>query len=808
MQRSLRPLVSILALATMVGPAWAQIKGVSAVGQKGITETVVQIMNREGATNPFRPYARILKKTESEGTDRSHLKNGPEAPISATWPLNVEPLGLPRTSQGRDGGSNPYLPQTPGVKFDGGTSAGAGIWPPDTFGAVGPTQILVTLNNRIRVYDKAGTLGTLNVLLDTFFNSVRGGAGTSDPRVTFDRTTNRWFVCAITVNSPNRLLLAVSSGPTITNTASFTFYFVNVPSAFADYCSLGVDGKAVIIGENTFNTALTAFLGANVTVIQKSSVLSGGPIFSTRFNVVANSSAQGPFAPRGVDNDDPNPPVSVVVGPDNATFGNVVFRFVSGSDTTSPTISSNTVVGVPATSFPVTVLSGNNATRRLDVIDDRFFHAQISLNRKTGQRYLTASHNIRVNSSGNAGSGQDRNGMRWYEFQNIYATPSLRQAGTAFDPASSGFRDFWMGSCVATGQGHLAIGFNGANPSTRVQVLASGRLAGDPLGQTQAETLIDQTTNNYNDPFSGVQRWGDYSGTFVDPADDQTIWTFQEYIGNTNEWRARVVQLLAPPPSPVASVTPNTIAAGSTVNITINGTATGGSEYYDNDANYPQRLQAAFSGAGLTVNSITFNHSTPQQIVLNVTADGSAAAGPRDLTITNPDRQAVTATAAVTVTSGTGPQTVVPDSLTLQRGQIISGTIADLANDDNVALRIKKFFVANPSEPFVWGTLQGTTSVSNPSSVTFRVKSRMATGGQFEQQIEQFNWNTSSYENTVTTNPFGTTYGTRDSEANPATGKVDGTGRIQARIRVFPRGISASLLPEVDWDLVNWIVTP
>jgi hypothetical protein len=154
------------------------------------------------------------------------------------------------------------------------------------------------------------------------------------------------------------------------------------------------------------------------------------------------------------------------------------------------------------------------------------------------------------------------------------------------------------------------------------------------------------------------------------------------------------------------------------------------------------------------------------------------------------------------------PETIAPDALTLQRGQIISGTIANLAADDNVALRLKKFFVANPVEPFVWGTLQGTTSILSPSSVTFRVKSRMVTGGQFRQELEQWNWNTSSYENLLNTNPFNTVYGTRESVASPATGKVNGSGRLQARIRTFPNGISANPLPEVDWDLVNWIVNP
>jgi hypothetical protein len=44
--------------------------------------------------------------------------------------------------------------------------------------------------------------------------------------------------------------------------------------------------------------------------------------------------------------------------------------------------------------------------------------------------------------------------------------------------------------------------------------------------------------------------------------------------------------------------------------------------------------------------------------------------------------------------------------------------------------------------------------------------------------------------------------------ASPAAGKVNASGRLQGRIRVFQTGISASPLPETDWDLVNWTVNP
>src|SRR5262249_15407469 len=63
------------------------------------------------------------------------------------------------------------------------------VVPPDPSGAAGPTQILVAVNGRIKVFDKAGHVGGLSVDTNTFFQSVLpdGSAGTTNPRIVYDR---------------------------------------------------------------------------------------------------------------------------------------------------------------------------------------------------------------------------------------------------------------------------------------------------------------------------------------------------------------------------------------------------------------------------------------------------------------------------------------------------------------------------------------------------------------------------------------------------------------------------------------------
>ena len=103
-------------------------------------------------------------------------------------------------------------------------------------GSVGPGQVLVAVNGRIKVFNKAGTLGALNVSDLTFWSSVRNGQDVTDPQVEYDRLSGRWIVSAVNLaRKNNRIMIAVSSGPTITGSSSFTFFFF--PSKPAAGCS-------------------------------------------------------------------------------------------------------------------------------------------------------------------------------------------------------------------------------------------------------------------------------------------------------------------------------------------------------------------------------------------------------------------------------------------------------------------------------------------------------------------------------------------------------------------------------------------
>lgn len=632
----------------------AVIPGEPWTGEMGVSVTVAQIMQWEAEAEAARGEGPAVRfsKPELEVPWRRDRPQAPGAINESQWPPAGTSSGGSHSDADLRGGGPA---QSVGVSFNGLTiTQSLEVIPPDSTGDIGPSQYVVCTNGRIRAYDKTGGLSGLDTSITVFFSSVRNGSGVSDPRVRFDRTSNRWFVTAINLQIPSRVMIAVSDGPTISSTSSFTFFFFvhdqvgSTPNSdtngLFDYPSLGVDANALYIGGNIF---APSFTGTTGHVVRKSSLLAGGPIVVTAFRQLATSFGAGPFAPQGVSNDDTAATQGFFIGPDNSVFSRLVLRRVSNPGG-SPSISGNLNILVPTTSFPssVPVLG---STRPLDALDDRIFQGTIFKNDVTGNRTLWAAQNIRVSTAGIGTNTGNRVAVRWYELENLSATPSLGQVGTVFDSAASNFDRFWMPTIAMSRQGHAVMGCSVGGDARRAEIAFTGRLESDPQGTMSDPVIAQSTLFNYNVQTSGVQRWGDYSATSVDPSDGMTIWTAQEYTNLTNSWAVRVIELLAPPPATPSSAAPSTVDQGATgVNVVVTGTSSNGSGFFDPDASFPNHIAATVDGGGVTVNSVTF--TDPTTISLNIDVDAGAATGARTITVTNPDgQQAASAGGILTV---------------------------------------------------------------------------------------------------------------------------------------------------------------
>ncbi len=614
----------VLSLAIAHG-ARSETVGQPWIGEPGITETVAQIKARQTAS----------PRLEHTPNRHRHPRNtqSPTANSSVQSPLAVT---------NRDATVAPRSAPLMGTSFLAITRTDSGSLPPDSMGAVGPTQIFVCLNGRFRLFDRLGnTVSTLDVDSDVFFASVRNNALTSDPHVCFDRISNRWFMSMITEAAVNRVLLAVSSGPTITDTSSFTFFQFQHDfntatgdpdhGSFADYDTLGVDAQALYVGVSVFTSLTGVKSGATGFVINKQALIAG-TLNVTPFRRMSSAGNPGIYTPNGVGNDDPNATEGYFIGPDNVAKDKLVVMRVSSPGGT-PILSGPLNITVPDTgSGSLGGVPALGSTRPIDDNDNRLFQSAM----RNGSLYT--AQNLEVDASGIAKSGGGRDGSRWYEIVDLTGTPRLRQTGTLFDADSVAPRSFYFPSCTVNGQGHMALGCTVSGVNEYIEVAYAGRLAGDPLGMVSSPVTAVNSSSTYNAESSpGTQRWGDYSATVVDPNDNMTFWTFQEFCAAQDSWGVQAVQIKAPLPATPVSCSPPTLpATAAHVIVAVTGEPRNGAGFYDPGVAFPNHLSATINSTDCVVNSATYIDATHFQLDISTT---NAAPGPRVITVRNPDGQ-------------------------------------------------------------------------------------------------------------------------------------------------------------------------
>lgn len=467
------------------------------------------------------------------------------------------------------------------LAFDAVTHADItqGWLPPDPMVACGPSQLVVTVNGRMRLFSKTGNMQA-DINGDVFFASVSHGSNAVDPRVRYDATANRWFFSAITIHPFNNyILLAVSSSAVITRSTTFKIYGFqqnkvgpspNIDDGlFADYETFGVDAKALYVGCNMFN----AISHSSVWVINKADLIAG-TFTATAFRNIGNSTNGGIWTPQGVSNSNPNANEGYFIGTDYNLAGRLVVRRITDPGGT-PGISGNLNITVPITAFPLSVPNKNGCS--LDAIDARILLATMERNNNTGQYSLWCSHSIRVNNSGVGSNTGDRDAVRWYEIGNLTGTPGLSQSGTLFDNAAINPNYYWMGTIAMNKNGDALISCSVSGNSIGANGAVAVHFSSGAGGSTSAPQT---TTNNISSGYCGG-RWGDFSSAVVDPSDGTTLWACHEYVTN-GDYVVRVAKIIVTntpqsvtvnqAPRWIASLSPNPVS--NKLKVTISGAVT------------------------------------------------------------------------------------------------------------------------------------------------------------------------------------------------------------------------------------------
>ena len=137
--RSRAKILSFCFLALASVPVLAQEVGVPLTGDMGITLTV-DALSRRGALSAAADAATPARIRPRLRPDRGNL---PDNPASTS-------LATPQRAAAASGGTIEPSALTVSTSFTGATLADTGAFPPDTMGAVGPSQFIVAVNGRIR----------------------------------------------------------------------------------------------------------------------------------------------------------------------------------------------------------------------------------------------------------------------------------------------------------------------------------------------------------------------------------------------------------------------------------------------------------------------------------------------------------------------------------------------------------------------------------------------------------------------------------------------------------------------------------
>jgi PKD repeat protein len=399
--------------------------------------------------------------------------------------------------------------------------------PPDVNGAVGPNHIMVTLNTQVRIQDRNGVVLS-TVTLDNFWSPLGGLTSTYDPKILYDHFSDRWLFCssANPQSNTSSTLLAVSK--TSDPTQGWNMYKVDVDATntkWVDYPSIGFNDRWITVQMNLFSMPNSTATSHQIYVWDKADVYNNGTGVFTKFEITNESTAI----------------VCPSIHYDNSTSKMFLLRVSSGNSSGKGTLTMRTLSGTattPVLSSPTAIQTNNTwassganntnfapqlgVTSLIATNDHRMRHVVV----RDGK--VWAVHSVFLPLS-----GATRSGVQWWQFDTL---GNVQQRNIIEDPTGQRFYSF--PSIAVNSKNDALIGYASFAPTQYASGAYSFRKSTDAINTFRDEYVFKYGENTYFKDFGGTRnRWGDYTNTVIDPTNDSTFWTIQEYAGSTiNTW--------------------------------------------------------------------------------------------------------------------------------------------------------------------------------------------------------------------------------------------------------------------------------
>lgn len=427
------------------------------------------------------------------------------------------------------------------------------VFPPDTSGAIGPNHACSFLNSGFTVKNKFGGHVASQVSLYGFWYIANPAPNFPfGPRMLYDQYANRWI--ALCCNNPDNqdgsfasyLFVAVSdtSDPTLTwNQYAFEVFAPGHMGHWMNSPSLGVDEDNIIICGN-----MIAYNGpfnhADVYIFDKTPLMAGSPVTpGVDYSVHHNPCGMGggSYQPCHTFGAAPAPAYpqyrNYLLSEGWYDSGPGLQRFVqvlpvSGVGASASILCSglNDFTEVPCYNFNLDSADQPGACQNIDTGDSRLSSNAVLRNDPLNNApHIWLAHTVGDYSAGCPGPFEQpgKEEIAWYEIGPTVSNPYvLEQAGRVALPTFA----FYYPSIAVDRNECVLLGFSGSESAFFAGAYYTTRSSADPPGFTEPVWILKSGLDYYRKvDAAGRNRWGNYSTACVDPVDDETLWTIQEY---------------------------------------------------------------------------------------------------------------------------------------------------------------------------------------------------------------------------------------------------------------------------------------
>ena len=411
------------------------------------------------------------------------------------------------------------------------------VIPPDPTIAVGPNHVMVLTNNGtgIRIYDKQGTL--LKSISSTAWWSAVWPSQSGDPQIFYDHFSNRWVMVFMQVDDVSLTagnLIAYSDdddpfGTWVMYRLDTKLHGTTPSNTWGDYPQIGFDEQAVYIMTRCFSFGG----GFNYTKIR---IISKDELYNSNAGRLSYKDIWDITIPGQVTRPDViHPSFQYSAAGEhyllfaNRSGGNFYSLYKISDPLTSPVLT-GVNINVP---FYGSTPNANQLGGGTPLIEANGSHMKTSPVFRDG--YLYATHSIRNSVYPNYASIK-------YVKIDVATNTVVESAELGAD------KYFYIYPAIAVDKdGNVGITCSRSGDSEYIGSYFTTRRASDPAGLSSAGVL-QPGLGNYIITFGGTRnRWGDYLGAFLDPADEYSFWMFSQYASGTNAYACMVGQVRLQP---------------------------------------------------------------------------------------------------------------------------------------------------------------------------------------------------------------------------------------------------------------------